>query len=85
MHETDIVMGIAEEFQWISHHCFVSLSLLGAFSSEGGGEKRFQGRGLAIQLERDNPPQAPPSEKFVSKNVSKNFVLVLGDFLGRAT
>ena len=48
----------------------------------GGGEKRFQGRGLALPVQRDILPQAPPRENFVSINVGKNFVLVLGGFLG---
>ena len=64
----------------VPREVFTSPSVKGA---SGGGEKRFQGRGLALPVQRDITPQAPPSENFVSINVSKNFVLVLGGFLGQ--
>ena len=71
MHEADMVILLK------------SFSERESLSEEGEAKKDFRAEGLHSQFREIIFPLKLPSEKFVSKNVSKNFVLVLGGFLGQ--
>jgi hypothetical protein len=74
MHEADIVMSIAKSFMDKSP---LLLSLLWCLYIEGR-RKKFQGRGLAIQLERDIPLKLPQARNLLARMLARTLFLSWG-------